>query len=182
MKSLFELLARFFGPRVQKPIAKREIAPPSAAAGDSLGVGAGQFGGKLPINRNAAVVGRRTMQCVLQLNTLPKGCTVLFSCGTNDAVAGLPQFSLAVDAVIETAKKNYQILVWAGPLKNSFAWDKYCALADDILKTKMAEAGFFFLSLRGVDWKPGERANDGYHLTPNGYVRMWTMAQEIVKQ
>jgi len=157
------------------PVESRQVAPPRvwAVGGDSLGVGMAAAG-KIP---NSAVTGAMTYAAAPRLSALPIGATVIFSCGTNDAAGGLPNFESAVDEVLRIAANRKQTIVWVGPLSNKLPWAKYAVKADEILRRKVP----LYVSLFDVEWTAGERAPDQYHLTPRGYARALALAKAKVQ-
>lgn len=145
-------------------LAVTASAGPIYTAGDSLCVGVSQVSG-LP---SAARGGAPAIEVRLQLRQIPKGTTVIVCAGTNDAAAGLYGFFVAVNLALAEAEKRDQKLIWVGPPKVRFAWDRYAETADTLLALTVPH----FVSLRTVDWKQGERSPDGIHLTAAGTRRL----------
>ena len=82
--------------------------------GDSIGEGL-HLATNYPSPANRFNVAIYTGKAIDQIRTMPRGATVVLSLGTNDAVAGLTDQKIKVDAIVAAAATQGVKLIWVGP-------------------------------------------------------------------
>ena len=147
--------------------------------GDSIGEGL-HLASNYPSPANRFNVAIYTGKAIDQIKTMPRGANVVLSLGTNDAVAGLTDQKVKVDAIVAAAAAQGIKLTWVGPPCVRTNWEDHAKALDANLAVALKGTDVAYVSAQDPEFcAPGLHAGDGVHFSMAGYSRIWQKAATV---